>query len=138
MAWERKVSQKESVKAFLVTNAEGVVDLEASVSKFREVALRYTASQEAEVGLISACIAETFAQYKGARLNQAAITSMTIQKMAAKLPHLADPTLFSSLAKRVGEVLKELSGDEDTKPYGVVRGPAGGHFCRADQAPKTV
>jgi hypothetical protein len=136
MAWDKKISMKDSVKAFLVNNADGSVNLEESVNKFREVALRYTASQEAEVSLVAACIAETFAQYKGARLNQAAITSMTIQKMASKLPHLADPTLFSSLAKRVGEVLKELSGDEDTKPYGVVRGPAGGHFCRADQAPK--
>jgi hypothetical protein len=138
MAWEKKVSQKNAVVAFLVYNAAGSVDLEATCAKFREVALKYSAGQEAEVGFIAACIAEVFAQYKGARLNVAAITSNTIQKMAAKNSSLGDPTLFSALSKRVGEVLKDLSGDEDTKPYGVTRGPAGGHFCRADQAPKTV
>jgi hypothetical protein len=136
MAWEKKVSQKNAVVAFLVYNAAGSVDLEATCAKFREVALKYSVGQEAEVGLIAACMAEVFATHKGVRMNVPAITSATIQKLTSKNSQFGDPALFSGLSKRIGEVLKDLTGDEDTKPYGVTRGPAGGHFCKADQAPK--
>lgn len=134
--FEKVVSQKDSVKAFLVHAEDGKIDLNASVEKFREVALRHIANQEGEDGLILSCLGEVFDQYKGARMNVQAITSMTIQKMSAKNPGLGDPSLFSILSKRIAEVLRVLTGDEDNKPFNMVQGKAGGHYRKSDQVAK--
>lgn len=134
MSWEKIVSQKEGMKAFLVTVA-GKVDLEASVNRFRESALLHIAKNEGEETLIKECMTSLFDQHRGVVMNVAAITSGTIQKMAVQVPHLGSPTLFSFLSKRIGEVLKDLTGDEDGKPYAMRKGPAGGHYRKADQSP---
>ena len=134
MAWD-KVSMKNAVSSFLVSNEDGSFDLEASVLKFRETALRFVANTETDDALITECLYSVFAVYPGARLNVLAITSTTIQAMGKKSPELSDPKLYTMLSKRVAEVLKSLSGDEDVKPFNSVRGKGGGHFLKSDQAP---
>ena len=59
---------------------------------------------------------------------------MTIRKMSAKHPELASPALFGKLAKRISDVMSELTGDTTDKPYGIRKGPGAGHYCKADQA----
>src|SRR5271166_3718287 len=108
MAWNDKgVSQKEAVKAFAVYN-EGVLDLNASIEKFRSVALQTLVSQEAEDTLIVTCINDLFDQYKGANLNMSFIQSQTVARMAKHNPSLADPGLFGKVSSRVAEVMEAL------------------------------
>ena len=135
MAWLKTVSQTDAVKAFLVFNDDTTVNLDASVSKFREVALRQLASQETDDALVSECISALFDMYPGARMNVMAITSNVVSRMGQKNPDLADPKLFGVLAKRVAEVLKAQTGELDTQPYTTVKGPRGGHARKSDLAP---
>jgi hypothetical protein len=148
MAWEKKVSQAEAVKAFLVT-VEGRVNLEASVEKFRGVAVRTLASQESDEQLISECITELFDKYRGASLGLDYVTSQTVELMGQRVSELKDPTLFSQLRGRVADVLhanadvaeRAAKGDKpavaaitEGRIYGVRRGQAGGFYRKADQA----
>lgn len=135
MAWLKTISQTDAVKVFLVFNDDTTVNLDASVNKFREVALRQLASQETDDALVSECISDLFDTYRGARMNAAAITSNVVSRMGQKNPDLADPKLFGVLAKRVAEVLKAQTGDLDTQPYSMTRGPKGGTSRKSDQAP---
>lgn len=149
MAWEKKVSQGEAVKAFLVT-VEGRVDLEASVSKFRGSALKHLAGQEAQDGLIKDCIASLFDEFKGANLNLSYIKSQTVERMGKKVAEMKDPALFSVLSARVEEVLHENTNRDAAEAtekraaveeisgriYSVRKGPNGGFYRLSDQAPE--
>lgn len=137
MSWEKKVSQVEAVKAFLV--AEGnFVNLEASVAKFRETAVMHIAKQEAEEVLIKMCLNEVFDHYKGTFLNQNALWSATIERMKAKVPTLGDPSLYSFLCKRIDGIIHEDLGEPGTgKTWTMKKGIGGGFSRAADQAPKS-
>lgn len=146
MSWDKNPSMKDSVKAFLVVD-NGKVNLEASCNRFREVALRHLAGQEAEDTLISSCMESLFDQYKGANLNLEFIKSQTVQRMAKQVPELGDPGLFSSLSARVEDILHantnqpavEAKGDKpavaavEGRPYGMRKGKGGGFYRIADQ-----
>jgi hypothetical protein len=134
MAWEKIISLKDGLKPFIVVE-DGKVSFEKSEAKFRENLLLHIAKQEGEETLIKECMTSLFDQHRGTALNVAAITSMTVQKMAIQVPNLGNPTLFSFLSKRIGEVLKELTGDDESKPYAMRKGPAGGHYRKSDVAP---
>lgn len=149
MSWDKAVSMKDSVKAFLVTT-DGKVNLDASVERFREFALKHLAGQEAEDSLIEACMSNLFDTYKGASLNLEFVKSQTVQAMAKQVPALANPSLFTQLAGRVEDVLHantnqpavEAKGDKPAveaitgRTYGMKKGKGGGFFRNADQAPK--
>jgi hypothetical protein len=132
MAWLKTVSVRDSIKAFIV-EVDGVVSVDASVTKFRDAILKFTATRESEDGLVQECLAGVFATYPGAKLNVPAITSMTIQAMGKRNPDMTNPALYGMLTKRVGEVLKSLTGDAPELPYAAERGPRGGHYAKADQ-----
>lgn len=134
MSWEKVISLKDGLKPFLVVE-DGKVSFERSEAKFRENLLLHIAKHEGEENLIKECMTSVFDQHRGVTMNVNAITSITIQKMALQVPNLGNPALFSFLSKRIGEVLKDLTGDEDAKPYAMRKGPAGGHYRKADQAP---
>lgn len=134
MAWEKIVSMKEAVKSFIVMEG-GTVDMEKSKARFEYQLLRHMADQSGNTELIKECIAAVFADFPGNFLNQQAINSMTIRKMAAKHPDMASPALFGKLSKSVEKVMEDLTGDEGSgKPYGIRKGPAMGHYCRAHQS----
>jgi hypothetical protein len=137
MSWEKKVSQIEAVKAFLVSEG-GMVNLEASVAKFRETALMHIAKQEAEEVLVKMCLNEVFDHYKGSFLNQNALWSATIEKMKAKVPELGNPSLYGFLCKRIDTIMHEDLGEPGSGKTFMVKRGAGGGFGRAkDQTPTT-
>jgi hypothetical protein len=107
MAWEVKVSKRDAVKAFMVVNADGEIEVEPSVSKYRESLLQAVAIREAQDTLILMCLGETFDEHKGARLNLAFLVSQVVPKMGNHVEALKDPQLFSMLSKRIAEVLSE-------------------------------
>lgn len=149
MGWEKKATQAEAVKAFLVS-VNGKVDLEASVEKFRSVALKTLANQETEDSLIVTCMNGLFDQFPGASLNLDYIKSHTVQAMAKQVPELKDPTVFGQVSKRVEEVLHALTdqpevpaeGDRPAQPaitnraFAMKRGKGGGFYRKSDQAAK--
>ena len=149
MAWEKKVAQTEAVKAFLVT-VDGKTDLDASVEKFRSVALRSLASQSSEDELIVVSINGLFDRYPGASLGLEFIKSQTVQAMARTTPSLGDPGIYSLVTARVEEVLHALcdrdevpaKGDKPAQPaitgrtFGMKKGKNGGFFRNSDQATK--
>jgi hypothetical protein len=150
MAWEKKVSQAEAVKAFLVT-VDGRVNMEASVEKFRGVAVRTLASKESDEQLISECIGSLFDKWRGASLGLEYVTSQTVEAMKLRVPELGDPGLFSQLRERVSDVLhaqadvaeRAAKGDKpataaitEGRIYGVKKGASGGFFRKSDQAAK--
>jgi hypothetical protein len=151
MAWDKTPSQKDAVKAFLVTQ-DGKADLELSVEKYRAVCRQYIAGQTAEQDLIGQCMTELFDFRKGAFLNLDYIKSQTVQRMAQKHPDLGEPTLFAMLSGRVEDYLHEncnqpaveAKGNKPAKEavtgktYQVRKGLGGG-FCRvADQPAEKV
>ena len=149
MAWNDKtISQKEAVKAFAIYN-DGVLDLNASIEKFRNVALQTLVSQEAEDTLIVTCLNDLFDQYRGASLNMSFIQSQTVARMAKSNPSLANPVLFGKVSARVAEVMVALTdkpaveakGNKPAReavtgrPFGMRLGRRGGHFRNSDQSP---
>lgn len=108
MAWEKKISQTDAVKAFLVAEGSSI-NLEASVVKFRETALMHIAKQEAEEVLIKMCLNEVYDHYKGSWMNADALFSATIKRMEAKVPELGNPSLYSFLCKRIDGIIHEDS-----------------------------
>jgi hypothetical protein len=149
MAWNDKtISQKEAVKAFAIYN-DGVLDLNASIEKFRNVALQTLVSQEAEDTLIVTCLNDLFDQYRGASLHLNFIQSQTVARMAKSNPSLAEHELFGKVSARIAEVMgaltdkpaAEAKGNKPAReavtgrPFGVKRGPNGGHFRNSDQVP---
>lgn len=146
MAWEKKASQSEAVKAFLVT-VDGKVDLDASVDKFRSVALRTLANQSSEDELIVTSINGLFDKYPGASLGLEYVKSQTVQIMAKTTPELGDPGIFSVVSARVEEVLHILTdkdevpakGDKPAVPavtgraFTTKRGKGGGWIRKSDQ-----
>lgn len=130
MAWEKKVSMTEAVKAFLVSEGTAV-NLEASVTRFRETAVMHIAKQEAEEVLIKMCLDEVYDHYKGTFMNQNALWSATIKRMEAKVPTLGDPSLYSFLCKRIDAIIHEDSGELGTGKTWVMRKGIGGGFGRA-------
>lgn len=147
MAWDKTPSQKEAVKAFLVTT-DGKSDLEASCEKYRQVCRAHIANQAADQELVAACMTELFDFRKGAYLNLDYIKSQTVQLMTKKNPDLSEPTLFAMLATRVEEYLhancnqpaQEAKGKREAKEavtgqtYAVRKGTGGG-FCRVSDQP---
>lgn len=134
MAWDKTPAQREAVKSFFVMDGDKV-DLDASVAKYRQAALRYMAGQEAEDQLITKCLNQLFDQYKGAHLNLDYVKSHTVALMVKAEPTLNEPGLYALLSKRVEDQLHELTGESDDKPFAMKRGKGGG-FCRkVDQAP---
>jgi hypothetical protein len=145
MAWDKTPSQKEAVKAFLVT-VDGKGDLEASVEKYRQVCRGYLASQTAEQDLVAQCMSELFDFRKGATLNLDYIKSQTVQLMTKKHPELGEPTLFAMLSGRVEEYLHshcnypatEAKGKRAAKEaitgqvYSVKHGLGGGFYRESD------
>ncbi len=151
MAWEKKASQSEAVKAFFVT-VDGKVDLDASVDKFRSVALRTLATQESEDELIVISINGVFDRFPGANLGLDYIKSQTVQAMAKENPTLGDPGIYSVVSSRVEEVLHALT-DKDEVPakedrpavpaitgraFGMKKGKNGGFYRHSDQATKST
>jgi len=132
MAWD-KVSMKNAVSSFLVSNEDGSFDLEASVLKFRETALRFVANTETEDTVVLDTISALFDQYKGAKLNMSFIKSQAVARMAADHPEMSSPSLFTMLSKRVEDVLHSVTGEG--KAYGVTKGKGGGFYRLVDQAP---
>ena len=131
MGWTKKVTQAEAVQAFLVKNDSGTVNLEASVSKFRDTALRILAEQEAETKLVSECMTALFDQYVGATLNMQFIKSQTVALMGQKVPALKEPTLFPTLCAKVEDLL-HLAVDGGL--YAMKTGQGGGFYRVCDQA----
>lgn len=151
MAWDKIVSMKEGVKAFLVTE-DGKVNLEKSVEKYRAACLHHVAGETTQTELISQCMTALFDQYKGAHLNLDFIKSQTVQRITKLHPELNQPALFATLSKRVEDFVHDntnVDASEATakrpakeavtgKTYNVSRGKGGG-FCRAlDQTPEPV
>lgn len=148
MAWEKSVSQKDAVKAFLVVT-DGKVDVAASTEKYRAAALRHMAGQEAEDNLITECLTELFDRLRGAHLNLDYIKSQTVQSMIKRVPDLNDPNLFTQLSGRVEEVLHantnqpavEAKGDKPAREaitgriYNMRKGKGGGFVRISDEAP---
>lgn len=156
MAWDKTPSQKEAVKAFLVTE-DGKVDLEASVEKYRVVCRQYVASQTAEGELVASCMTELFDLRKGTTLNLDYIKSQTVQLMTKKHPELNDPTLFAMLSGRVEDYLHancdqpaveaaEAKGNRKAveaapaitdRTYAKKMGKGGGFYRKSDASPET-
>lgn len=116
---------------FLVSE-NGEINLDKTVDKFSDACAEYIASQKADEFLVSACLKEVFVQYKGAKLNRAAITTAVIGKMVVKSPELSDPKVYPLLSKRIGNVIKS---QVEAGILGTEKGPNGGTFVIADQAP---
>jgi len=135
MAWDKAVSQKEAVKAFLVA-VDGGIDIDASVAKYRAAALKYLTKQEQLDTLVMTALNELFDTFRGANLNLEFIKSQVFNKIGSTHPELNDPTLFASLADRVETILnentnrpaREAKGDKPAVPavegkaYGVKQG----------------
>ena len=131
MAWDKSVSQKDAVKAFLVQIDEKF-DLKASVAKYEAAALKYIAGQEAESDLIGECLSALFEQHKGATLHLDYIKSHTVQLMSARKPELKEPSLHNMLSGRVEAALHEATGEGKT--YAKRLGKGGGFRRIADQS----
>ena len=148
MAWDKKITMAEAVKSFLVTGGDGKVDMAASTEKFRVTALQHLAKQESDEALIMECMTSIFDQFRGANLNLDFIKSETVNRMAKRVPELADPSLFTILQGKVEDVLHENTNQPATeatekKPaypaiegriYSMRKGKGGGFFRVADQA----
>ena len=135
MAWDKTVSQKDAVKAFLVTE-DGKFNLKSSTAKFEAAALKYIASQEAEEGLVNQCLSNLFDYHKGVTLNMDFIKSRTVQLMCDQKAELKDPALFAMLSGRVEAAMHEQTGTaEEPKLYAKKMGKGGGFYRLADAAP---
>jgi hypothetical protein len=133
MAWEKKVSMVEAVKAFLVKEGN-TTNLEASVARFRETAVMHIAKQESDEVLIKMCLNEVFDHYKGVFMNQNALWASTIERMKAKVPELGDPSLYSFLCKRIDAIIHEDLGEVGTgKTWTMKKGIGGGFGRSTDQ-----
>ena len=134
MAWEKRISQADAVKAFLVSEGNSV-NLEASVAKFRETAVMHIAKQESDEVLIKMCLHEVYDHYKGVYMNQNALWASTIERMKAKVPELGDPSLYSFLCKRIDAIMHDDLGELGTgKTWTMKKGLGGGFGRSADQA----
>jgi hypothetical protein len=140
MAWEKKTSMKAGVVPFTV-RVNGKIDQLASERKFSEVLTQTRCVEEATDDVVLGAIHSFFEQYKGACVNVMAITSGVVQAMGRSNKLFSEPQLFSTVSKRVSDVLEQntepkVRAAEDTKVYSfdVRRGPGGGHYRVIDQA----
>lgn len=124
MAWNENIAMKSAVHSFLIRNAEGKIDVDMSVSKFRSQVIQYLTGQEASEDLISHCLNILFDRYPGAFLYMTYIQSQVISMMATRVPELSDPTRHNFLAKRVQKFVQENTGEGKT--YTKKMGPGGG------------
>lgn len=132
MSWDKKMSQRQAVKSFMVKNGDKI-NVEASVAKFKTVLLQHLVSLEVEDGLIKECVSKVFDQYKGASLNMQYLVSQTLMLMVQRSPEFNEPVIYSKLGQKITEFVRENSGAEDSKPYAVKLGQYGGFFRKADQ-----
>lgn len=141
MAWDKKVSQKAGIVPFTVRDPGGKIDQEASKRKFSEVLTQMCAVEVASDDVVLGAIHNFFEQYKGSCINMAAITSGVVQAMGRRNKLFTEPQLFSTVSKRVSEVLEQntepkVRAEGDTKVYSfdVRKGPGGGTYRVIDQA----
>lgn len=140
MAWEKKTSMKAGIVPFTVRDQSGHIDQAASERKFSEMLTQLRCTEEASDDLVLSAIHSFFEQYKGACVNVLAITSGVVQAMGRSNKLFSQPQLFSTVSKRVTDVLEQNTepkarAEGDTKVYSfdVRRGPGGGHFRVIDQ-----
>jgi hypothetical protein len=145
-----KISQFDALKTFFVTSTDDRIDLEASVEKYRSLAMKYIVAQESQDALILECVADVFSEHKGATLNIDYIKSQTWTRMAKIIPNAKNPEVFAVVSARIEEVFnanvnrpaveatekKPAKLAVEGKLYEVKRGKGGGYFCVADQAVK--
>ncbi len=130
-----KISVREQLTPFLVTDEDGSVNLKASTEKFSQTALAFFAAQEANDSLIRSCLTALYDTMRGASFNQQYIASSVIRLMSVSKPELAAASVHSSLSKRIVEVLQ---ADTKVGIYANKKGPTGGTFRVCDQAPEAV
>ena len=141
MAWEKKTSMKAGIVPFTVRDSGGHINQAASERKFSEMLTQTRCAEEATDEVVLAAVHSFFEQYKGACVNVLAITSGVVQAMGRSNKLFSQPQLFSTVSKRVTDVLEansepKVRAAEDTKVYSfdVKRGPGGGHYRVIDQA----
>jgi hypothetical protein len=136
MAWDNLPAKRDAVKSFIVVNAlTDQVNIEASVSKFRDALTKHLGTREGNDDLIRECLTNLFDYHKGVRMTMDFIASQTVDLMGKKNADLKNPQLFSRLGKRVREV---VALDVKAGVYASERGPSGGHYRVCDAPPPKV
>jgi hypothetical protein len=130
--WEKKISLKDSLVAFLVTGADGKVDEAASRAKFEDHLGQYIVRNSADNELITSCMTELYDTHRGVRISLEAVASMCVSIMQGRDATLKNPAMFSTLRTRVLDLLHENTGEGKT--YNMTKGLGGG-FARTVDRP---
>jgi hypothetical protein len=117
-----------SLIPFLVHNAEGNVDSDATRDKFNATLATYSVKKTADLDLVRSCISEVFDWHRGMSLNTGFVVGKVIAKIGQSIPDMT-PTMHAELTKRITATFRE-----DTKAgiYTVKGGPGGGHVRTSD------
>jgi hypothetical protein len=121
-------NNREELLPFLVRE-NGRYDLQASLSKFKDMASKYIASQEAEENLVVECLHQLFDEHKGAGLNVKYIIAHIIPLMQLQVASLKDTSVYPMLQKRVAQVLKDQT---EAGTFVATKGPHACHRRVAD------
>jgi hypothetical protein len=119
-----------TLSSYVVRAEDGSIDLDATCTKFAGDLLKYQAERETEAEVVGAAVHAVFDQFKGARLNMPAVTSLALQKLNVQ------PENFKTLSERVQGYIRDHAGEQGSGSlFGIGRGKGGGVIRWADAPP---
>lgn len=129
-----------AVVSFLVRDASGAVDREASLDKFEAELVKYCAERETEQEVISEAVNAAFDKYPGAVITMPAVCTFALSKLNAQ------PENHKILTERVqsyirensqGKVAEDGTAERPDSMFVIGKGKNGGVRRRADIPVKT-
>ena len=116
-----------TLQSYCVRNADGSIDLDATVTKFSGDLLRFQTERELEAEAVGVAVNAVFDQFPGAKLNMPAVTSMALQKLNVQ------PENFKTLTEKVQGYIRDRAGDRESGAlYHIGKGKGGGVVRWAD------
>ena len=107
-----------ALKALLVRGADGEIDVEASVNRFRNAVIVAKEKVSADLTRIAEAVSAVFDQYKGAHIQIDAIKSMALQRL--NVHH----TVYTEIGDRVHKYVQEHTADSKREDGLTVHGVA--------------
>jgi hypothetical protein len=116
------MAQQVNITPFVVRNASGDVDVEATVSKFRLTVEAYASGQANDQKVVSGHVLSIFKENPGLTINAAALNSVVLGRLGA-----TSPGQVTAMIARIEAVVDSLCGEwNETAPLRSARGKGGG------------
>lgn len=122
-----------NLATYAVRDASGVVDTNATVTKFSSDLDNFIAARETEQETIAAAVNGVFDSHKGVRMN----VPFVISQALVALNVAAHPYMYNTLSQRVHAFISDNSKG-DNSLFVIAKGKNGGCSRRADLAPATT